>query len=177
LGGIHGAREGVFKTEGTKVLRSLDVASFYPNMAISQKVYPAHLGLTFCKVYEDLYNERKKHPKGTAANAALKLSLNGTYGDSNNEFSPLYDPAYTMTITVGGQLSLCMLMEKLIDECFARIVMCNTDGFEYIIEKSMIPLADELTREWEKTTGLEMEGLTYSKMMIADVNSYVAIKE
>jgi len=175
LGGIHGAKQGVTKTEGTKVLRTLDVASYYPNMAISQSVYPAHLGLTFCKVYKNLYEERKLHKKGSAANAALKLALNGTYGDSANEYSPLYDPMYTMTITIGGQLSLCMLMEKLIDECFAEIIMCNTDGFEYVVEENMIPLADSLVKEWEEITGLQMEGDTYAAMYIRDVNNYVSL--
>lgn len=175
VGGIHGARNGVFKTEGDIVLRTLDVASYYPNMAISQNVYPAHLGLTFCKVYKGLYEERKSHGKGTAANAALKLALNGTYGDSNNEFSPLYDPAYTMTITIGGQLSLCMLMEQLINKCNAKIIMANTDGFEYQVHKDMIPLADSLVKEWETITGLQMEGDTYDVMYIRDVNNYVSV--
>lgn len=176
VGGIHGAKRGVTKSEGSKIIRTLDVASFYPNMAISNNVYPAHLGTTFCKVYKDLYDERKKTPKGSAANAALKLALNGSYGESNNEYSPLYDPAFTMAITVGGQLTLCMLMEKLIDECSAEIIMCNTDGFEYVIEHDMTDLADTLVKDWERITKLEMEGTWYKVMMIRDVNSYIAIK-
>lgn len=177
VGGIHGAVQGTLESTEEKIIRTLDVASYYPNMAISNKVFPEHLGLTFCKVYERLYNERKRHPKGSAANAALKLALNGTYGDSNNEFSPLYDPAYTMTITIGGQLSLCMLMEKLINHCNARIVMCNTDGFEYIIDRGVIDEADKWVKWWEELTKLEMEGDTYSKMFIRDVNNYISVTE
>ena len=175
VGGIHGATQGTLKSTQDKVIRTLDVASYYPNMAISNQVFPAHLGLTFCKVYKKLYEERKRHPKGSGANAALKLALNGTYGDSNNEYSPLYDPAYTMTITIGGQLSLCMLMEKLIDNCDARIVMANTDGFEYIIDKTMTEEADKWVKWWEEITGLEMEGDTYEKMFIRDVNNYISV--
>lgn len=177
VGGIHGAVQGTLQTSGDYIIRTLDVASYYPNLAIKNKVYPAHLGETFCEVYEMLYQERKKHGKGTAANAALKLALNGTYGDSNNEFSPLYDPAYTMTITIGGQLSLCMLMEKLVINCDARIVMCNTDGFEYIVHKDMIEEADKWVKWWEDLTGLEMEGDTYAKMFIRDVNSYISVTQ
>ena len=176
VGGIHGAVQGTVRSEGGKVVRTLDVASYYPNMAISNNVYPAHLGVTFCKTYKMLYEERKKHPKGSPANAALKLALNGTYGDSNNEYSPLYDPAYTMTITVGGQLSLCMLMEKLIDTCDVNVVMCNTDGFEYVIDEDKIEEADRWVKWWEDVTGLEMEGDTYQVMFIRDVNNYIAIK-
>ena len=175
VGGIHGAKQGIVRTEGNKVLRTLDVSSFYPNMAISNNLHPAHLGTTFCRVYKSLYDERKSHPKGSGANAALKLALNASYGNSNNEFSPLYDPAYTMATTVGGQLSLCMLMERLIDECSAEIIMCNTDGFEYLIDKSYIDKADSLVKEWENTTKLEMEGDTYAVMYIANVNNYISI--
>lgn len=177
VGGIHGALQGTLRSKDGKKLRTLDVASYYPNMAISNNVYPAHLGFTFCKTYKMLYEERKRHPKGSGANAALKLALNGTYGDSNNEFSPLYDPAYTMTITIGGQLSLCMLMEKLIDNCDANIIMCNTDGFEYMVDEDKIDEADRWVKWWEEVTGLEMEGDTYSVMHIRDVNNYISVTE
>ena len=124
-----------------------------------------------------MYTQRKSQPKGSAANAALKLALNGVYGDSNNEFSPLHDPAYTMSITIGGQLSLCMLMEKLIDNCNARIIMCNTDGFEYIVDVEMMDEADKWVKWWEEVTGLEMEGDLYKAMYVRDVNNYISITE
>lgn len=177
VGGIHGAIQGTIHTTEDRVIRTLDVASYYPNLAIANRVFPAHLGEMFCDVYLRLYKQRKATAKGSPANAALKLALNGTYGDSNNEYSPLYDPAYTMTITIGGQLSLCMLMEKLVNECNARIVMCNTDGFEYIVDKDQIEKADSLVKWWEELTGLEMEGDTYSKMFIRDVNNYISVTE
>lgn len=177
VGGIHGATQGTIQSTDSRKIRTLDVASYYPNMAIANEIYPKHLGKTFCKVYADLYKQRKATPKGSAANAALKLALNGVYGDSNNEFSPLLDPAYTMSITIGGQLSLCMLMEKLIDHCNARIIMCNTDGFEYVIDTHLFEEADKWVKWWEGVTKLEMEGDTYSKMHIRDVNNYTSVTE
>lgn len=177
VGGLHGAKQGVIEPKDDEILFSYDVASFYPNMAISNKIYPQHLGLTFCKVYKDLYEQRKAQPKGSAANSALKLALNGVYGDSGNEFSPLYDPQYTMSITVGGQMTLCMLIEKVINECNAEIIMCNTDGFEFIAKKDQEDKVKELVADWEKITGLQMEGIQYKKMFIRDVNSYIAVKE
>jgi len=177
VGGIHGATQGTIRSTDTRKIRTLDVASYYPNMAIANEIYPKHLGKTFCKVYSDLYEQRKATPKGSAANAALKLALNGVYGDSNNEFSPLLDPAYTMAITIGGQLSLCMLMEKLIDKCNARIIMCNTDGFEYIVDVDKFDEADKWVKWWEDLTKLQMEGDSYSKMFIRDVNNYISITE
>jgi len=177
VGGIHGATQGTIRSTDKRKIRTLDVASYYPNMAIANQIYPKHLGKTFCKVYSDLYEQRKATPKGSAANAALKLALNGVYGDSNNEFSPLLDPAYTMAITIGGQLSLCMLMEKLIDNCNARIIMCNTDGFEYVIDTEMFGAADKWVKWWEDLTKLQMEGDSYSQMFIRDVNNYTSVTE
>lgn len=177
VGGIHGSVQGTVRSTETRKIRTLDVASYYPNMAIANKIYPQHLGETFYKVYKELYEERKSHPKGSAANAALKLALNGVYGDSNNEYSPLYDPAYTMSITIGGQLSLCMLMEKLINHCGATIVMCNTDGFEYLCDVDKFDEADKWVKWWEDITGLTMEGDTYSVMYIANVNNYISVTE
>lgn len=174
VGGIHGAKKGIIKPAEDETLHTYDVASYYPNMAIANNVYPEHLGLTFCKVYKDLYEQRKSHPKGSAPNAALKLALNGVYGDSGNEFSPLYDPQYTMSITVGGQLTLCMLIEKMINECNAEIVMCNTDGFEFITKNSENEKVKQLVKEWEEVTGLQMEGDTYECMWIANVNNYIS---
>ena len=177
LGGIHGAKQGTHVSTEDKVIKTYDVSSYYPNMAISNQIYPKHLGKTFCKVYKDLYDLRKSHPKGSAANSALKLALNGTYGDSNNEFSPLYDPAYTMSITVGGQLSLCMIIERIIDEVDAEIIMANTDGFEFICERNQQEKVDDIVAWWQNTTGLELEGDSYSKMFIRDVNNYISITE
>lgn len=174
VGGIHGAKRGIIKAPKGYKFATYDVASYYPNMAIANNVYPEHLGLTFCKVYKDLYEQRKSQPKGSAANSALKLALNGVYGDSGNEFSPLYDPKYTMTITIGGQLTLCMLIEEVIDKCNAEIIMCNTDGFEFIYPEEFEDEVKRLVSEWEKKTGLQMEGDQYETMWIRDVNNYIS---
>lgn len=177
VGGIHGAKQGTHVSTETRKIKTYDVASYYPNMAISNRIAPGHLGDTFCDIYAKLYQMRKEQPKGSPANAALKLALNGTYGDSNNEYSPLYDPKYTMSITIGGQLSLCMLIEKLINECNAEVIMANTDGFEFITDVEYLPRSEELVAEWEKITGLQMEGDTYSTMFVRDVNNYISVTE
>jgi hypothetical protein len=53
----------------------------YPNsMAIKNRFYPEHLTEKFCDVYDQMFQERKKHKKGSAENAAYKLALNGSYG-------------------------------------------------------------------------------------------------
>ena len=176
-GGLHAAVQGTHRSDDTKVIVTYDVASFYPNLSIKNNIAPAHLGETFCKVYADLYEMRKAAPKGSAMNAALKLSLNSSYGDSGNEYSPLYDPQYTMSITCSGQMLLTMLIESIIERCNADILMANTDGFEFKVERDKLDVVKQCISEWEELTKLTMEGDTYEVMFINNVNNYISKTE
>jgi len=178
VGGIHSSVEPqLVESDDEYVIIDLDVASYYPNLAIKNTLYPKHLSEQFCKTYEALYEERKTHPKGTPENASIKLALNATYGNSNNQYSPFYDPQYTMAITVNGQLSLCMLLEQILKLEGATSVQSNTDGITVRVKRKDSDKVDEFIKEWENTTKLEMERNDYSKMYIRDVNSYIAIYE
>ena len=113
-GGIHGSvTRRLFDSTDTHMIVDLDVTGFYPAIAISNGLYPEHLGELFTAIYADVVAQRRNHPKGTVENGMLKLAANGVYGDSNNIYSPFYDPQYTMSITINGQLLLCMLAERL----------------------------------------------------------------
>ena len=176
VGGIHASRTGVVKETVLKMIRDADVGSMYPNLAISNNVYPEHLGVEFCGIYKNVYEERKKFAKGTMENLAIKLALNATYGNSNNKYSFLYDPKYTMTITINGQLSLCflldMLMKKLDD---LDVIQMNTDGITTRFLKDEEVLYNATCQEWEKRVGLQLEFADYSAMYIKDVNNYIAV--
>ena len=175
VGGIHGSICGTVEADDEWEIWDWDVASFYPNMAIANRIYPEHLGVEFCDSYSDFYIERSNYAKGTGENLAIKLGLNTVYGNSNNEYSAFCDPKYTMSITIGGQLSLCMLMERLLMLCGVKVIQCNTDGFTIKIHKSKIETMKEHVKRWEKVTGLIMEDSHYTAMYVADVNSYIAI--
>lgn len=175
VGGIHGSVQGsVHAKKGWRII-DLDVASYYPNMAISNRVYPEHLGESFCDSYEAFYKERGNYAKGTGENLAIKLGLNATYGNSNNKFSPFYDPKYTMTITIGGQLSLCMLMERLRMVAGIKLIQCNTDGFTFYVKDEKMDVMRDNVKRWEGVTGLTMEEAEYSSMYLRDVNNYVGV--
>lgn len=176
VGGIHGCKKGITISKDGKRIYTLDVASYYPNLSIQNKIYPEHLDELFCTVYQSLYVERRSHHKTSALNKALKLALNGTYGASGDEFSPMYDPKFMMSITINGQLSLCMLMETLIADVGAEVIMCNTDGFEFVANEDpeTKKLIDTRVSEWETLTGLTMEGALYDQMLAANVNNYIA---
>lgn len=175
-GGIHGSVESqIVKSDDEYMIIDADVASMYPNLAISNQVYPEHLGRKFCDIYKDVYEERKKYKKGSAENAVMKLALNGTYGESNNQFSPLYDPQFTMAITINGQLSLCMLSEMLMGIEGCKIIQCNTDGVTVMIPRKHKDKYDQVCSEWQKVVKLELEFAEYKAMYVRDVNSYLAL--
>ena len=186
-GGIHGSLHSTTVREDDEwEIWDWDVASYYPNIAISNKLFPAHLSEKFCDIYLDVYNMRKEHAKGTAENAMLKLALNGVYGDSNNKYSPFFDPQYTMSITVNGQLLLCMLAEWLtcvetvkgdwVQNHAVKMVQINTDGLTIKVKKQATEWMKEVCSYWEGRTGLELESVRYKSMHIRDVNSYLAVK-
>lgn len=178
LGGIHGSIESeVVESDDRLVIVDLDVSSYYPNLAICNRFYPKHLGVEFCDIYKNLYEQRKTYPKGSAENAMLKLALNGVYGDSNNKFSVFYDPLFTMSITLNGQLLLCVLAENLIRISGLTLIQINTDGVTVRLPRTELPHLQEVRSWWERLTGLELEEAIYKSMMIRDVNNYLAIYE
>ncbi len=177
LGGLHGACEkGIYRSNDKMVIMTSDVTSFYPNLAIKNQWSPAHIKKEeFCHLYEWFFEERKKIPKKDPKNYVYKIILNSTYGLSNDEDSFLYDPEFTMRITINGQLSLCMLYEMICENIPNAIpLMQNTDGLETMIPVKYIDKYFEICKEWEQITKLSLEHDQYSKMIIADVNNYIA---
>ena len=178
LGGIHGSIESeVVESDETHVLCDLDVSSYYPNLAIMNEFYPEHLTKTFCTIYKDLYEQRKSYAKGTAENAMLKLALNGTYGDSNQKFSVFYDPLFTMSITLNGQLLLCLLAQELLKIPDIRLIQINTDGLTVRIPRNQKHHLEFVRETWQQMTGLQLEEAIYSKMFVRDVNNYIGLYE
>lgn len=176
VGGIHASvKSQTVITDEEGELWDWDVTSFYPYLAIVNKLYPAHLSEKFCDIYLDVYNQRKGFAKGTSENAMLKLALNGVYGDSNNKYSPFFDPRYTMSITVNGQLLLTMLVEQLIKIPNLKMIQCNTDGLTVKCPKCYVEHMKKVCEWWESLTGLVLESAQYSKMFIRDVNNYIAV--
>jgi hypothetical protein len=178
LGGIHGAIEsGVYEAKPGWTIMTSDVTSFYPNLAIKNGFHPAHIpAKEFNELYEWFFEERKKIPKTDPKNYVYKIILNSTYGLTGDENSFLYDPKMTMQITVNGQLLLSKLAEMLslaIPEC--KPLMLNTDGLEMMIPDDKVDLYMQVCAEWEKLTQLALEHDQYSKMVIGDVNNYIAI--
>lgn len=174
-GGLHASlHRTIVRSDATHVIKDWDVASYYPNLAIKNRVFPAHLSEKFCDIYEFMYHERLRVGKKTKMGGAYKLALNGTYGNSNNEHSPFYDPMYTMKITINGQLSLCMLVEQLIKVPGLEMIQCNTDGITFRCPRIYDAHCDALFKWWQELTKLELEEAIYKNFYIRDVNNYIA---
>lgn len=174
-GGIHGSveRRKIVADDDFMII-DIDVTSLYPSIAIVNRIFPAHLGDHFVEIYADIKKRRTSYKKGTTQNAMLKLALNGVYGDTNNIYSPFYDPQYTMTITINGQLLLCMLAEWLMTISGIEIIQINTDGVTARVPRSQETLFTSICKQWELFTCLDLERADYSQMWIRDVNNYFA---
>jgi len=178
LGGLHGCiASGIYEATPGKKILSADVTSFYPNLAIKNKWAPAHLPQdAFCELYEWFFLERKKYDKKNPLNYLFKIILNSTYGLSKNRHSFLYDPEFTFRITVNGQLLLSMLYEMIVTRIpTAQPLMQNTDGLEFLVDEKDEELFYKICDEWQAMTSLQLEFVEYKKMIIADVNNYIAI--
>jgi len=176
-GGIHGSvtRQHVM-ADDQYLLIDLDVTSYYPNITIMNKLYPAHLGELFVDIYSDVMAQRQEYKKGTPENQMLKLALNGVYGDSNNPYSPFYDPQYMMAVTVNGQLLLCMLAEDLmLTVPGLSMIQINTDGLTVRVPRHHEWLVTQACDRWQRITRLNLERGDYERMYIRDVNNYLAV--
>jgi hypothetical protein len=174
-GGIHGSvKNQKFFSNDEYIIEDWDVASYYPNLAIANRFYPEHLGEKFCNIYGNIYKQRKSYKKGTIENAILKLALNGVYGDSNSPYSPFFDAKYTMSITINGQLLLCMMVDQLLKHKDVKLLQTNTDGLTILYPRNIKNWVHAVMKWWENLTKLELESNEYRKMFIRDVNNYIA---
>lgn len=182
LGGIHACcKPGIYESNSEYIIIDIDVASFYPALAIVNNFYPEHLGERFCSIYKERFDYRLsiKKDKSKSTEAGLwKLALNGVYGKSNDIYSFLYDPQFTMSITVNGQLLLTMLIEHLYNSIKSLILLqANTDGLTVMIKREEESLLYSVCDIWQDITQLTLEYMNYKKMIIRDVNNYIGVKD
>lgn len=181
-GGIHASiKAGIYESDDKYIIKSLDVSSLYPNLPIVYKFYPEHLGEEFLDVYEhEIVNVRlAEKAKGKNGDKAIidgfKEAANIPYGKSNEKFSYLYDPLYSMKTTIAGQLCLSMLCESLSKIPDSQMLMVNTDGCEIKILREHGDTYNTICKSWEFHTKLTLEFADYQRMWIRDINNYGCI--
>ena len=183
-GGIHQCiKPGKYIADDKLIIKDLDVASLYPSIACMNNMSPAHLGDEFFKVYKndivDVRLAEKKKPKADRDISIIegfKEAANATYGNSNSEYSWLFDSKYTMQTTINGQLLISMLVEDiLINIPDSVLLQTNTDGATFQFDKQYLDVYESICKAWEEKTKLVLEFADYSAMYIWDVNNYISL--
>lgn len=113
--------------------------------------------------------------KNTIEADSLKIEINGTFGKLGSKYSALYAPDLLIQVTITGQLSLLMLIERLELEGIP-VVSANTDGIVMACPHSKANICNHIVGEWERETGFVTEDTEYRALLSANVNNYVAVK-
>lgn len=177
-GGLHGSVERKrFYADDEWAIIDDDVGGYYPSVIDVNRLAPEHLGDAFRSVFSGVIKERKQYAKGTPENGALKLAGNAVFGDSNNKWGYYFDPKFMLTTTVNGQLMLCMLAEWLLTVPTLSLIQANTDGLTYRVHRTMLWMVEQIREHWQTYTCLTLEQAQYKRMLIRDVNNYIAETE
>jgi hypothetical protein len=106
---------------------------------------------------------------------SLRITINGAFGKLGSVYSALYAPDLMIQVTVTGQLTLLMLIERF-EMAGIRVISANTDGIVTRYARSRHEEIAALVRQFEQETQFEFEDTHYSGMYSRDVNNYIAIK-
>lgn len=182
-GGIHGAIPNYFWNRDDelvsrrRIIRNFDVGSYYPHL-MTINGYTSR-NIPSPKIYEDVLERRMKaKASGDKATAnALKLVCNTTYGCLLNQYNDLFDPLMGRSVCISGQLYLLELAEHLYkDVPFLKVIQLNTDGIMVEFDNVKWELVQEITDEWQKRTGFELEEDDITHIGQKDVNNYVEVQ-
>lgn len=220
IGGLHSTESNrALMSNDTHVLVDADVASQYPSIILLLGLYPKAVGKEFLDVYREIKIERLKAKKRakelkdelakdglsseqkakieselefcTVKDKGFKIALNGVYGKLGSRFSALYGPHLMISVTLTGQLTLLMLIERA-ERAGIPVVSGNTDGVMFLCPREHYAglgdgktlskdrlrpsLLAEITSQWEKDTTFDLEFGEYKAIYNQSVNSYYVIK-
>lgn len=179
IGGLHSSEQTVAHVADAQFeLVDKDVTSYYPFIILNQGLFPHHLGPVFLQVYRGIVERRiaaKKRGDKVIADS-LKIVINGSFGKLGSKWSILYSPDLLIQVTITGQLSLLMLIERL-EIAGIHVVSANTDGIVIKCPRNMRHVLDGIVAQWERDTNFQTEETTYRALYSRDVNNYIAIKD
>lgn len=179
IGGLHSSESTVAHHSGAHyTLVDKDVTSYYPFIILNLGLYPRHLDSAFLEVYRGIVNRRiaAKERGDKVIADSLKITINGSFGKLGSKYSILYSPDLLIQVTVTGQLSLLMLIERL-ELAGIHVVSANTDGIVIKCPNNGKHVMDAIVAQWESDTGFKTEGTIYKSLYSRDVNNYIAVKE
>lgn len=200
-GGLHSTEANrAVHADDDHVLLDLDGTGYYPNLGLQLGLYPEAAGPKYLEVGKKIIDTRteakreqqkydeliKKDPGNADLRAkrepfknkaeGLKISANGAmFGKLGSEYSFLFAPNILFAVTMGGQLSIVMLIE-MCNRAGIPAVSGNTDGVVVRCPKGLLGRLDEIIMEWEGLTGINIERNEYKSIYNSSVNSYFAVK-
>lgn len=179
IGGLHSSEESIsYRADSECDIVDDDVASYYPRLITTLKLYPASCGPNFLVAFEKIITTRleAKAKKIFSRDKGLKIVINGTSGKLSDVWSLFYSPDNTIQMTVAGQLALLMLIE-MFELAGIPVISANTDGIVKLVSKDKVEVKKQIIAYWESITGFTTEETKYQSYYARDVNSYFAIKE
>lgn len=186
IGGLH-SQESKRTLRGPG-LRDSDVRGFYPETIGLLKLLPPEQQA----IYDDIRRERNEHKDAAEALKEAgkkdteeyetektgadggKIVGNGWYGKMWSKYSIALNPQAGVSITINGQLSLLMLIERL-HIGGVQTVSANTDGIVTHCPAHLEWYREHCMAWWEQYTGYQLEHTDYRLLAQRDVNSYVAV--
>jgi len=178
VGGIHSVHDKkVCYIADGKIMGEIDAASFYPSIIIKCGFTPQSLGADFTAEYQKIYTERlaAKASGDKTTSETLKISLNGTFGKLASRYSVLYSPDLMLAVTLTGQLTLLMLIERL-EKLGVETLSANTDGIAVRYDQHRAVEVDQVIAEFSELSKFEFEFTPYRALAMKDVNNYIAVK-
>ena len=116
IGGLHSCEKRcAIIPNANETLMEQDVASYYPSIIINEGLIPKRLGAKFMDIYKRIVHRRlKAKSEGDAGTSeSLKIVINGGFGKLKSAHSSMYAPELFLSVTITGQLTLLMLIERL----------------------------------------------------------------
>lgn len=178
IGGLHSTESHVAHvSDDNTLIVDRDVTSYYPAIILNLGLFPQHLGTNFLRVYKTLVDRRiEAKARGDKVIAdSLKITVNGSFGKLGSKYSVLYSPDLLIQVTITGQLSLLMLIERL-ELRGITVVSANTDGVAIKCARSRRKELNWVIEQWERDTGFQTEETEYRAYYARDVNNYIAVK-
>jgi len=177
MGGLHdmNTQTSLF-SDDENILIDADYSAYYPFMILTNGWYPDQLGKEYLDVYKSIVERRIKAKKegDTLVDKSLKIVINANYGLLGNKYSPIYSPNVLLQVTLTGQLTLLMLIEKL-ESKGIPVVYCNTDGIVLNCPVHLEQKALKIMKKFDALTGLNMETEYFKSVHIRDVNNFVNV--
>lgn len=177
IGGLHSQESCVAHVADDEYeIIDTDADSYYPKLILNAGLTPENLGQDFLRVYHGIVTERlaAKKAKNSVVADCLKIVVNGTFGKLGSMWSIVYAPNLMIQVTITGQLSILMLVERF-ELAGIQVISVNTDGIVVKCKRTMRDTFNGIVEQWRQETGFTTEETLYSAVYSKDINNYIAV--